>query len=90
MRRFLALKAAGATHVDAIVVEGTDEEVISEQWDENEEREGYTDYEPALKLRQMMDALKLTQTELAERIGKTQGGLRSSSGSSSSTKLLRP
>ncbi|MBL7080098.1 ParB/RepB/Spo0J family partition protein, partial [Candidatus Bathyarchaeota archaeon] len=69
MRRFLALKEAGATHADAIVVEGTDEEVIIEQWDENEEREGYTDYERALKLRQMMDALGLTQAELAKRIG---------------------
>jgi len=69
-RRFLALKAAGATHVEAIVVEGTDEEVISEQWDENEERADYTDYERALKLQQMLDALGLTQTELAERVGK--------------------
>jgi len=68
MRRFLALKQAGVTHVDAIVVEGTDEEVISEQWAENEERVNYTDYERALKLRQMLDALGLTQTELAERI----------------------
>jgi len=68
-RRFNALKAAGATHADAIVVEGTDEEVINEQWNENEEREGYTDYERALKLRQMLDALKLTQEELAEKIG---------------------
>jgi len=46
-RRFNALKAAGATHADAIVVEGTDEEVISEQWAENEERVIYTDYERA-------------------------------------------
>jgi len=67
-RRFRALKAAGATHADAIVVEGTDEEVITEQWDENEERADYTDYERALKLRQMLDALGLTQTELAERV----------------------
>ena len=70
MRRFLALKAAGATHADAIVVEGTDDEVISEQWNENEERANYTDYERALKLRQMLDALGLTQKELAEKIGK--------------------
>ena len=55
MRRFLALKEAGATQVDALVVEGSDDDVVSEQWDENEEREAYTDYERALKLRQMMD-----------------------------------
>jgi len=73
MRRFLALKEAGATHVDALVVEGDDDEVVSEQWDENEEREAYTDYERALKLRQMIDVLGCTQTEIAERIGKTQG-----------------
>jgi len=71
-RRFLALKQAGATHANCIVVEGTDEEVINEQWDENEERAAYTDYERALKLRQMLDALGLTQTELAERLGKKQ------------------
>ena len=73
MRRFLALKQAGATHADAIVVEGSDEAVIGEQWDENEERANYSDYERALKLLQMLDALGLNQTELAERIGKTQG-----------------
>jgi len=71
-RRFLALKEAGATHANAIIVEGTDEEVITEQWDENEERAAYTDYERALKLRQMLDALGVTQEELAERIGKKQ------------------
>ena len=69
-RRFNALKAAGATHADAIVVEGTDEEVINEQWAENEERVNYTNYERALKLRQMRDVLGLNQTELAERVGK--------------------
>ena len=69
-RRYLALFQAGATHVDAIIVEGTDKEVISEQWDENEEREPYTDYERALKLKQILDAHKLTQTKLAERVGK--------------------
>jgi len=69
-RRFNALKAAGATHADVIVVEGTDAEVINEQWAENEERANYTDYERALKLRQMRDALGLNQTELAERVGK--------------------
>jgi len=47
--------------------------VVTEQWDENEEREAYTDYERALKLRQMIDVLGLNQTEIAERIGKTQG-----------------
>jgi len=71
-RKYLALKQAGVTHADAIIVEGSDKEVISEQWDENEEREAYTDYERALKLRQVMDALGLTQTELAEKLGKKQ------------------
>ena len=73
MRRFLALKEAGATHVDALVVVGDDDDVVSEQWDENEERRAYTDYERALKLRQMLDVLGCTQTEIAERIGKSQG-----------------
>jgi len=68
-RRFLALKEAGATHANAIIVEGTDEEVITEQWNENEERADYTDYERALKLRQMLDALGLNQEQLSERIG---------------------
>ena len=71
-RRFNALKQAGATHADAIVVEGSDEEVIDEQWMENEERDDYTDYERAMKLRQMLDALGLTQEQLAEKIGKGQ------------------
>jgi len=70
-RRFNALKQAGATHADAIIVEGTDEEVINEQWMENEERAAYTDYERALKLQQMLDVRGLSQRALAKEIGKS-------------------
>lgn len=69
-RRFYALRDTGASHADAIVVEGSDGEVIAEQWVENEERMAYTDYERALKLRQILDATGLNQTELADRVGK--------------------
>jgi len=71
-RRFAALQMVGATHVDAIVCEGSDEEVVLEQWDENEEREQYSDYEKALKLEQIKDKLGLTQEGLGEKIGRKQ------------------
>jgi ParB-like chromosome segregation protein Spo0J len=47
----------------------SDAEVLLEQWAENEEREDLSDYGKALKLRQMLDALKISQRDLAQRLG---------------------
>ncbi len=72
-RRWRAARLAGLEYVDAIVVEMSDEEVIMAQWEENEARRDFTDYERALKLRQMLDTFKCSYGELADRLGKSKG-----------------
>jgi len=72
-RRLRAMKILGIEHASCIMREMSDAEVLLEQWAENEEREDLSDYGKARKLRQMLDALKINQSELAEKIGKTKG-----------------
>jgi len=61
-RRYRAMKKGGITKADCVVKELSDSEAIRYQWDENESRESYSDYEKALKLRQIMEANDWTQT----------------------------
>jgi ParB/RepB/Spo0J family partition protein len=72
-RRLRAMKILGIEHASCIMREMSDAEVLLEQWAENEERKGLSDYGKALKLRQILDALKITQDELADKLGKTKG-----------------
>jgi len=72
-RRLRAMKILGIEHASCIMREMSDAEVLLEQWAENEEREDLSDYGKALKLRQILDALKITQDELADKLGKTKG-----------------
>lgn len=67
-RRWWAAKKAGLKHLDAIVMEMSDEEVIMEQWAENENRLGLSDYAKALKLEQMLQYFNYSQTELAKKL----------------------
>ena len=71
-RRFNALRKAGILYVEAIVEEMTDEEVLREQWDENNERQDLSDYERALALKKMLEVYGCTQARLAERMGNDQ------------------
>jgi ParB/RepB/Spo0J family partition protein len=70
-RRLRAMKILGFENASCIVREMSDAEVLLEQWAENEERKGLSDYGKALKLKQIMDANKFNQVQLAEKIGKT-------------------
>jgi ParB family chromosome partitioning protein len=72
-RRLRAMKILSVEHASCTVREMSDVEVLLEQWAENEEREDLSDYGKALKLRQILDALKITQDELADKLGKTKG-----------------
>jgi len=71
-RRFNALIKADILYVEAIVEEMTDEEVLREQWDENNERQDLSDYERALALKKMLEVYGCTQARLAERMGNDQ------------------
>ena len=71
-RRLRAMKILGVEHASCIMREMSDAEVLLDQWAENEERKDLSDYAKAQKLRQMLDALKITQDELAKKLGKTQ------------------
>jgi ParB/RepB/Spo0J family partition protein len=71
-RRLASMKKAGIVFADCVVEELSDKEVLLEQWAENEDRRELSDYEKALKLRQMLDAFKMTQEDLAKKTGKSQ------------------
>ena len=70
-RRLAGLKAAGIPFADCIVEQLGDDDVLLQQWAENEERRDLGAYEKALKLKQMMDYWKISQSELAKKVGKS-------------------
>ena len=70
-RRVKALKKAGIATARALVEELSDEEVLMQQWNENEEHKDISDYAKALKLQQIMGAKNINQLELSKLIGKT-------------------
>jgi len=72
-RRWRALEQAGIPEARCIVREMGDEEVMMVQWEENENRVGYSDYAKALKLSQIAESQRLSQRELADEIGKSVG-----------------
>jgi ParB/RepB/Spo0J family partition protein len=71
-RRLRALILAGLPLARCIVQEMTDAEVLMEQWVENEEHRDIPDYGKAQKLKQLLDALKVNQADLAAKLGKSQ------------------
>lgn len=71
-RRVKALKKARVTTARALVEDLTDEEVLMQQWNENEEHKDISDYGKALKLKQILDATNLSQAEVAAKLGKEQ------------------
>lgn len=71
-RRWRAARIAGLTEVPVVIKELTDEEVIEIAMIENLQREDLNPLEEALGYRHMMDELKITQEQAAEKVGKSR------------------
>ena len=71
-RRWRAARIAGLTEVPVEIKELTDEEVIEIAMIENLQREDLNPLEEALGYRYMMDELKITQEQAAEKVGKSR------------------
>ena len=71
-RRFLAHKMLGKKKISCLVLNVTVEQSILMRWEENEIREDVSDYEKAIFLRELIQKTKLSQKELASRIGKSE------------------
>ena len=71
-RRWRAARIAGLTEVPVIIKELTDEEVIEIAMIENLQREDLNPLEEALGYRYMMDELKVTHEQAAEKVGKSR------------------
>jgi ParB family chromosome partitioning protein len=71
-RRYRAAKAAGLTEVPAIVKELTEDQMMELSLLENLQREDLTVMEEAAAYQLIIDKLKITQAELAARIGKSR------------------
>ncbi|MBO5421984.1 MAG: ParB/RepB/Spo0J family partition protein [Clostridia bacterium] len=71
-RRWRAARIAGLSEVPVIIKELTDEETIEIAMIENLQREDLNPLEEALGYSYMMDKLKITQEEAAEKVGKSR------------------
>lgn len=71
-RRWRAARIAGLSEVPVIIKELTDEETIEIAMIENLQREDLNPLEEALGYSYMMDELKITQEEAAEKVGKSR------------------
>ena len=71
-RRCRAAKIAGLTEVPAIIVDFSDDQMMEIALLENIQREDLNAIEEAQAYQAMMDKLKMTQTQLAKRIGKSR------------------
>lgn len=71
-RRYRAAKIAGKTTVPVVVRSYTDREIKEISLIENLQREDLNPIEAANAMKQLMDEYRLTQEELAERIGKSR------------------
>ncbi len=71
-RRWRAARIAGLSEVPVVIRELTDEEVIEIAMIENLQREDLNPLEEALGYRYMMDELKITQEQAAEKVGKSR------------------
>lgn len=71
-RRTLASKKAGLKTIKAIVKDFTDEDMMSIALLENIQREDLNVIEEASAYKKMLDVLRITQEELAEKIGKSR------------------
>ena len=74
-RRYRAAKIAGLTSIPAIVKKYTDRQIKEIALIENMQREDLNPIETAKGLKQVMVEYKMTQDELAERIGKSRSAI---------------
>ncbi len=74
-RRWRASQLAGMTEVPAIVRKLDDDQMLQAAILENLQREDLTPLEEAQAYRDMMDALKLTQEQVAKRLGKARSAV---------------
>lgn len=77
-RRFRASRIAGLTHLPCIEKDFSDEERQLATLIENLQREDLNPMEEAAAIRGIMDSLKLTQEEAAQRIGRSRPALANS------------
>jgi len=71
-RRFRASKIAGRKTIPAIVKELSDDDMMELAIIENLQREDLNPLEEAMSYRQLMEKRELTQSEVAERLGKSR------------------
>lgn len=71
-RRWRAAKRVGLSHVPVIVREATEQEMLEWALIENIQREDLNALEEALAYQQMVDYSRLTQEEIARRVGKNR------------------
>lgn len=71
-RRWRAARIAGLSEVPVIIKELSDEDTIEIAMIENLQREDLNPLEEALGYRYMMDELKITQEQAAEKVGKSR------------------
>lgn len=71
-RRLKAFEKLGKTKIPSIVKKFSDEEMMVFAILENLQREDLSVLEEAISYRQLMDSLKLTQEELAKKLGKSR------------------
>ena len=71
-RRYRAAKMAGKTQIPIVIRSYTDREIKEISLIENLQREDLNPIEAANAMKQLMDEYRLTQEELAERIGKSR------------------
>ncbi|MCL0033102.1 ParB/RepB/Spo0J family partition protein, partial [Peptococcaceae bacterium] len=74
-RRFRACKLAGMKTIPAIIAEYSDVEAAEIALIENLQREDLNPYEEALAYKRLIDIFRLTQEQLAERIGKSRSAI---------------
>lgn len=71
-RRWRAAKRVGLSHVPVIVREATEQEMLEWALIENIQREDLNAFEEALAYQQMVEYSRLTQEEIARRVGKNR------------------
>ncbi|RYM04692.1 ParB/RepB/Spo0J family partition protein [Sporolactobacillus sp. THM7-7] len=71
-RRYRSAKLAGMTEVPVIVKELSDQDMMQIALIENLQRENLNPIEEATAYRKLMDGMKLTQDELAKKLGKSR------------------
>lgn len=76
-RRFRAAKLAGLAEIPARVVELTDREVLEIQVIENDQRADVTDLERSDAYHRLINDHKVSVTEIAQRVGKSEATIRS-------------